>query len=311
MQSSLKGSHTHSTHNIVQRAPAMRCLMHGDLTLFLPSHFFFFLSFQLRDLKTHFSSRLLDEYVTLMIRHCRDTHALQVNSHLPPNMMQAITGQQWSIIMNANTTTNANDNQTPTQQLRNVALATPVNHAATLPTPHHHHQPSGSSTSHTSATGFDVPSAVGSSTSSSSGGAIRSSMLLKVQSKLQPWLKSLHSIAISLGKSKRIRSLVTDLQDEILKPLWKLGWNVSEVMYIMKILREKVGSLSTLVRYDIPTQAKYPCAYERQGGTFSLATAEPLHRAFLHWCRFLDAIGPISIILYIKMTRNQEQTERK
>lgn len=146
---------------------------------------------------------------------------------------------------------------------------------------------------------------------------IRSAVLNKFQSKLTQWLKSLQSIGINLGKSKRIRSLVKDLEDEILTPLLKFGFHPSEVDCLMRLARDVIGSMPSMKSFHIANRPRYPYAYDRRRRlsssttTMTHATAAPSnstfnfpsasHQTMLHFCRYLDAVGPICCILYRKM----------
>jgi hypothetical protein len=101
--------------------------------------------------------------------------------------------------------------------------------------------------------------------SRSNASQLRSSSLLKLQGKLLPWLRSLQAFAVALMKSKRIRTLLQDLQEEVLQPLVKLGLHPSEVVYLLRIAREVVSDLPPLAgRYEIEKEGRFPFPYDRK-----------------------------------------------
>ena len=192
--------------------------------------------------------------------------------------------------------------------------------------------------------------------SSSSSSLLRPAVLLKIQSRLPALLKSLHSLALSLPKSKRLRTLLSDLVEELLRPLLKLGASPHELMFFLRVVRETATFMPSFAHMRIEREAIYPHAYERREraeaaaeaaraesqqqldeaertsraaatlapaptpvrrpSLFSItataasfpaaSSADPLRRALVNWCRWLDAVAPCCVILYINLGRAQE-----
>lgn len=181
--------------------------------------------------------------------------------------------------------------------------------------------------------------------------SLRPSVLAKLLSRIPALLKSLHSLAVSLHKSKRLRTLLSDLIEDVLRPLLKQGAAAPaplELLYFMRCVRDAVSALPSLMHLAIERNPLYPHPYERrqrqqaaahdamrrQHSVSTLATpshagalstiahagsvsgaptggptaADPLHRAIIHWCRFLDAVGPICVILYMKLSHATQET---
>ena len=193
-----------------------------------------------------------------------------------------------------------------------------------------------------STAGASAASGAGAPVSSS----LRPSVLAKLLSRLPALLKSLHSLSVSLHKSKRLRTLLSDLIEDVLRPLLKQGAAAPaplELMFLMRCVRDAVTTLPSLSHLGIERSPVYPHPYERRqrqqaaaqdamrrqhsvssmqatpshagalstiahagsvsgGQTGGPTAADPLHRAILHWCRFLDAVGPICVILYMKLS---------
>lgn len=281
----------------------------------------------LAELKTVMgSNRFMEEYATTLGRMMRDTIQLQVQ----------ITQQQ----LKAGTVTQG------AGAGAGAAGASTVSSAAAA-----QGQSGSIGAGAAAAAGSDSASHSLTSSTQSSASILRSSVLLKLQSRLPALLKSLHALAVNLPKSKRLRTLLSDLLEEVLRPLLKLGASSHELLYFMRAVREAIMLMPSIAHLQLEREAVYPHAYERKeraeraaaaaaaaaeaeqptpsqqsrsiaaatvasagsqtpAGSSAAASArlsqDPMRRALVRWCRFLDAIGPCSVILYINLSHSQE-----
>jgi hypothetical protein len=273
------------------------------------------------------NSKALDEYAGVLTRMMRDTIQLQLGQSLIHQQSRASLPQPHSSIAQLQTAS------TVTHRLSTPAAAATSSSAATQSIPQ-------------SSVTVDASSPV------SSGILLRPAVLFKLQSRIPALLKSLHALAIHLHKSKRVRTLLSDLVEEVLRPLLKLGASSSEVLCHLRQVRDAVASVPSWIPFGIEREPVYPHAYERRQAELATATAasaprqtslpapqstpsttrslassmlaragsatplgmaanfssasESLRRSLVHWCRWLDAVIPICVILFIKLVQAQD-----
>jgi hypothetical protein len=112
-------------------------------------------------------------------------------------------------------------------------------------------------------------------------GRVRPTALNKLQPRLLSLLKAMMNIASNLPKNKKIRSLFNDISELIVKPLSKLGFLAKEFAALFLAVSAAFKGLSSV----------------------ELSNSSP--KVYWNWLRYLDALGPIAIGLYIRTSEIQ------
>jgi len=256
----------------------------------------------LKHIKTHVTSRMMEDYAIAMTRMCKEAATIAER----PLSQQTTQDAHRTVVLHR-TATWADCTDMASQEAGLEIAVKASNDAETAAASlFAFPPPSGSTSLPPSSSGS--PASAPSSTASVS--SLRPSVLLKLPSKLLPLIKSFHSLAASLHKTKQLRSLLHDIHDGPLKTMEKMGAGIAEVAFVMTALRHTFTQLPHVKQHAITSHPQYPYAYQRMtrsdGSTAcsSLPPSDSSHRSFINWCRFLDAVTPITIILWMKASHS-------
>jgi hypothetical protein len=302
----------------------------------------------LAELKAVMNSKMLDEYGSVLAKLMRETIQLHQSFAVAPNATGAVAGGQQGVVPptpHSQAGAIPSTSQQPQLQRQPSALPSAMGLL-----------PRSSTFSRQGSTVEGVTAGPPPQSSPTSGlslaGVLRPAVLQKLLPRIPALLKSLHALAVQLHKGKRVRTLLADLLEEVLRPLLKLGAAPAEMLVLLRQVRDAVSSVPSLAHLAIEPKPVYPFPYERAAHSAAAATThtsggaaaagaagrptstpsislsarppavtpsasmgaasssssmhDPLRRAMVHWCRFLDAVVPLCFILYTNLVQAQE-----